>query len=466
MTESLADGPDWHLGSESRSGLPFFSAMDMWIGSSMVFFQAEFNSVFGGILFTQVLGLYTLDWRQCACVCGGEVPTGAKKVAACAEMGGDKQKRYRRQRQHGPRVGESAEFFCTSTARSRPVLLSAATVDAACGARGATVSKVVALMHFETECFWSCPLRVFVFRSILTSLVRGRPTIFSLFSFSLSSPLLPSLSPPHPPPLLPPPPSLVNTTPAHTACTDAHNVSAYHTAQSDHISSQEHAWLKLKDLCAKNILSSTRHVSFPAAPHLTLTTSTSSLSPSSPILQSSSSTHPKLVVPRSIYTLRRFTAELRFLGSPISHKLWAQKNRARQEPWSWTSTSNTRQNYWRWLSKSKHWRYRWMWKKCVKSLSNNQSLIHSDYDSAESIAHSDFEDGQLRKTLASPLNIQEREGDFDSSPKPRVSRKPDAMVAQKREATVQRTQAHQTRRERAWCQVHLESPEFLRETRS
>ena len=39
----------------------------------------------------------------------------------------------------------------------------------------------------------------------------------------------------------------------------------------------------------------------------------------------------------------------------------------------------------------------------VKSLSLNQSLIHSAYDSAESIADSDLEDEQLCKMLASPL---------------------------------------------------------------
>ena len=32
-----------------------------------------------------------------------------------------------------------------------------------------------------------------------------------------------------------------------------------------------------------------------------------------------------------------------------------------------------------------------------------QSQMHSDYDSAESIADSDLEDGELRKMLASPL---------------------------------------------------------------
>ena len=49
--------------------------------------------------------------------------------------------------------------------------------------------------------------------------------------------------------------------------------------------------------------------------------------------------------------------------------------------------------------------------------------------------------------LASPLYTQKREGDFDSSRKPRVSGKPDAMVVQKREASAQRTQADHSRRE-------------------
>ena len=83
----------------------------------------------------------------------------------------------------------------------------------------------------------------------------------------------------------------------------------------------------------------------------------------------------------------------------------------------------------------------------VKLLSYNQSLVHSDYDSAESIADSDLEDEQLRKMLASPLKIQEQEGDFDSYRKHRVSGKPDAMVVQKREASAQRTQAGHSRRE-------------------
>ena len=64
----------------------------------------------------------------------------------------------------------------------------------------------------------------------------------------------------------------VNRTPTHTSCTDAHSVSATDTAQHDHISSREHAWLK-------SVMSH-------SLPHLTLTTSTSSLSPASSIFQS------------------------------------------------------------------------------------------------------------------------------------------------------------------------------------
>ena len=60
-----------------------------------------------------------------------------------------------------------------------------------------------------------------------------------------------------------------------------------------------------------------------------------------------------------------------------------------------------------------------------------QSLIHSDYDSAESIGDLDVEDEQSRKMQASPLYDHGREGHFDSSPKPRASGKPDAMVVQK-----------------------------------
>ena len=46
-----------------------------------------------------------------------------------------------------------------------------------------------------------------------------------------------------------------------------------------------------------------------------------------------------------------------------------------------------------------------------------QSHMHSDYDSAESIADSDLEDGELRKMLTSPLYMKSRE-DCESSRMP------------------------------------------------
>ena len=54
--------------------------------------------------------------------------------------------------------------------------------------------------------------------------------------------------------------------------------------------------------------------------------------------------------------------------------------------------------------------------------------MHFD-DSAESIADSDLEDGELQKMLTSPLYAQ------------KVSGKPDALVVQEREVSAQLTQA-------------------------
>ena len=50
-----------------------------------------------------------------------------------------------------------------------------------------------------------------------------------------------------------------------------------------------------------------------------------------------------------------------------------------------------------------------MWidlEKLVPEMSYLQTQMHSDYASAESIADSDLEDGELRKMLASPLYIR------------------------------------------------------------
>ena len=69
-----------------------------------------------------------------------------------------------------------------------------------------------------------------------------------------------------------------------------------------------------------------------------------------------------------------------------------------------------------------------------------QSQMHSHYDSAESIADSDLEDGELRKMLASPMYGQNRE-DCKTSRIPIAPGKLAAMI-QQRGASAQRTQAY------------------------
>ena len=72
-------------------------------------------------------------------------------------------------------------------------------------------------------------------------------------------------------------------------------------------------------------------------------------------------------------------------------------------------------------------------------MSHIQSQMHSDYDSAESIADSDLEDGELRKMLASPLKMQSRE-DCETPRMPIAPRKPAALL-QERGASAKRTLA-------------------------
>ena len=60
-------------------------------------------------------------------------------------------------------------------------------------------------------------------------------------------------------------------------------------------------------------------------------------------------------------------------------------------------------------------------------MSHLQSQMHSDSDSAESIADSNREGGELRKMLASPLYMQSRE-DCESSRIPIAPEKPAALL--------------------------------------
>ena len=59
-----------------------------------------------------------------------------------------------------------------------------------------------------------------------------------------------------------------------------------------------------------------------------------------------------------------------------------------------------------------------------------QTQMHSDCDSAESIADSDLEDGEPRKMLASPLQRHDRE-DCETSRLSTTPEKPAALVQER-----------------------------------
>ena len=93
--------------------------------------------------------------------------------------------------------------------------------------------------------------------------------------------------------------SLQKSHPIARLSTFSNKYSTYQIAQHDHISSRDHAWLKAQELegsglhvfvswndCHPRVMSHT-------LPHLTLTTSTSSLSPTSPIFPTISPTHTR-----------------------------------------------------------------------------------------------------------------------------------------------------------------------------
>ena len=189
---------------------------------------------------------------------------------------------------------------------------------------------------------------------------------------------------------------------------------------------------------------------FHHALHSTPNTSRSSLSPTSPVLLSSSPPNPDLL---STYPLvhfddpRRDGTSTEFHSSTGYEPERIELNRILVNPQNQIIVD---QDDIEALG--------------VKPLSHSQSLIHSAYDSAESIAtppDSDLEDEQLRKMLASLVFFQERkenEGQtrayysereslmIHSSRNPEVSGKLDAECVQKREANAQRTQAYHSRR--------------------
>ena len=185
---------------------------------------------------------------------------------------------------------------------------------------------------------------------------------------------------------------------------------------------------------------STRHVSFCASQYTD--TSTSSLSPASPVLRSSSSPIPDLLSTR-----------------PFIHCEDPRKDGTSTEFQSPTGYEPKRIELNRILvnphKKSDNWRSGWYWGNwCHVVVTANHWYIPPD---------SDLEDEQLRKMPASPPCLQEREENegqarayhsereslmINFSRNPEVSGKPDAECVQKREALAQRTQTYHSKRER------------------
>ena len=156
-------------------------------------------------------------------------------------------------------------------------------------------------------------------------------------------------------------------------------------------------WLKF-ELCLPKIgHSSTRHVS-PCASQHTEHQHKFSLSPTSPVLLSSSSPNPDLLSAHPFIHCedpRQDGTSTEFHSSTGYEPKRTELNTIVVNPQNQTTDDQDD-----------------IEEIGVKPLSYSQSLIRSAYDSAESIAappDSDLEDEQLRKMLASPLYIRERE---------------------------------------------------------
>ena len=89
-----------------------------------------------------------------------------------------------------------------------------------------------------------------------------------------------------------------------------------------------------------------------------------------------------------------------------------------------------------------------------------QSQMHSDYDSAESIADSDLEDGELRKMLASPLKMQSRE-DCESSRMPIAPGKPAALFSCGNEEPGDQELFSETMTRQMWEDLFLEATKII-----
>ena len=178
-------------------------------------------------------------------------------------------------------------------------------------------------------------------------------------------------------------------------------------------------------------------------PHLTLTTSTSSLSPNPTYLPDNLTNTHKTFGTRFIFTLRCSTAKWRINMNPSltgyepklveTEAIEPEDLEPRRieldrslgtDPYQ-RQERFMRNNYQNPIAEDMD-----EFGKVGAEMSCIQSQMHSDNDSAESTADSDLEDGELRKMLASPLYMQSR-GDCKSSRIPTASGKPAAMIQER-----------------------------------
>ena len=259
----------------------------------------------------------------------------------------------------------------------------------------------------------------------------------------------------------------VDRTPTHTThlCTYSASQNAPHRCFT-HANTRGSSRLPW---CVKSSLSSQLHVSHVAAlatEHFYTIFLTniffrpSSLSMTCFILAHSGLEHETLRDPRRIHeicishrlwaqidTIWRFRASRNWVGQKYWERSTASKNWARQEYWD-RSVSNTRKNTGRPTINIPSQKKRRRLGNFDVDMPYVQSRIHSDFDSAESIADSDLEDGELRKMLASPLYASGWGENYGSPQRPIASGKPEAQRIQKRGASANRIQADHCRRER------------------
>ena len=205
----------------------------------------------------------------------------------------------------------------------------------------------------------------------------------------------------------------VNITPTRIACTDAHSVSqhilnrmiTFHHANTR--GSRLHIFVS-QNICHVRVMSR-------SLPHLTQTTGTSSLSPTSPIFPTISPTHTRSLahdpylpcdVPRQSGGSTQIPSRTGYEPKVIepedfeTRRIELDRNLG-TDPYQ-IQERFVRNNYQNPIAEDVD-----EFGKVGVEMSYIQSQMHSEQDSAESIADSDLEDEELRKMLASTPCIQE-----------------------------------------------------------